>query len=674
MTDVQQPVDETKPTSATETGLVAAPNAMSAPSVPTAAIIGEAEIGEKKDTVEHATAPASASNITSTHADQAAPVVGTAAESPSNKKDVTEGVLGYKAPGLVKSLIYSKKFFWIGDHAVSLTDLHQYVRGEKPEVAHHNAAWSSQTGRGLLYFSKHKDHRQTPSGVINLADISELSKEGATEFHFKLHGQKHSFQAATQAERDVWIASLENAAAEAKATSAAIMGGSGYKEVSERLGKTATGALPVTTKADSSAPKKSTDKAPGTIKRDDTSSSSSSSGAGTKRNKRKQSRSASRKRGSIFGSLIGKKEEHDEKKAEKTDVKPATPIGTEAKTEEAPLMTTAETPAIAAAKETLTTEAPFDPVAVAARVVAQPVVPIEESQTLPLVKDEPVVAQPVSQPVSTEHTAPAAVRDAPKPNKRNSFFGSFFQRKDTASPVEEKKEREMVPPVPVKDNEVPTTTPAIQPPVAADTSVPATAEAPHTTPKDTKEGFFGKFLKQEKAKPATADVSATGPSSTERTEGISPGETGNGPHATKERRRSSFFGTLGTRRERKPEVASETEHSEGETKQKTTSTSPLPRLGSIFRKPSRGAKTHLGTGKDGVKPVEGHSSAENTVAPNQETTPITAGEGTTMNTTGISEPQNNQAANGAIGEVIPATANTAEPAVERTSPEVSTTI
>lgn len=67
-----------------------------------------------------------------------------------------------------RSLRFSKKYFWLGKEAVLPKDLHQYLRGEKPEHTHHNAAWSSQTGEGLLYFSKSAEQKATPAGIINL--------------------------------------------------------------------------------------------------------------------------------------------------------------------------------------------------------------------------------------------------------------------------------------------------------------------------------------------------------------------------------------------------------------------------------------------------------------------------------------------------------------------------
>lgn len=63
---------------------------------------------------------------------------------------------------------FQKKFFWFGTDAIEVKSLSNYLRGEKPEVGNHNAAWSSQTGKGLLYFSKHATEKTSPAGIINL--------------------------------------------------------------------------------------------------------------------------------------------------------------------------------------------------------------------------------------------------------------------------------------------------------------------------------------------------------------------------------------------------------------------------------------------------------------------------------------------------------------------------
>ena len=65
-------------------------------------------------------------------------------------------------------LRFKKHYFWLGDEPVPAQDLNQYLRGEKPDVAQPVAAWSSQTGKGLLYFSKDESSKRTPFGVLNL--------------------------------------------------------------------------------------------------------------------------------------------------------------------------------------------------------------------------------------------------------------------------------------------------------------------------------------------------------------------------------------------------------------------------------------------------------------------------------------------------------------------------
>lgn len=82
-----------------------------------------------------------------------------------------EGHLGYKAPGLVKSFRFSKKFFWLGDEAVPPQHLASYLRTEKPELAHHNAAYAAQTGKGLLFFAKRIEDKAQPAGILNLVGI-----------------------------------------------------------------------------------------------------------------------------------------------------------------------------------------------------------------------------------------------------------------------------------------------------------------------------------------------------------------------------------------------------------------------------------------------------------------------------------------------------------------------
>lgn len=64
---------------------------------------------------------------------------------------------------------FQKKHFWFGEEPVESKSLTSYLRGEKDaDTANHNAAWSSHTGKGLLYFSKLNNEKATPAGIINL--------------------------------------------------------------------------------------------------------------------------------------------------------------------------------------------------------------------------------------------------------------------------------------------------------------------------------------------------------------------------------------------------------------------------------------------------------------------------------------------------------------------------
>jgi hypothetical protein len=66
---------------------------------------------------------------------------------------------------------FQKKYFWFGSEPVDSKSLSSYMRGEKQEIANHNVAWSSQTGKGLLYFSKFASEKTTPAGIINLVSL-----------------------------------------------------------------------------------------------------------------------------------------------------------------------------------------------------------------------------------------------------------------------------------------------------------------------------------------------------------------------------------------------------------------------------------------------------------------------------------------------------------------------
>ncbi|KAL8859456.1 MAG: hypothetical protein Q9178_004134 [Gyalolechia marmorata] len=486
----------------------------------------------------------------------------------------TEGVLAYKQPGLVKSLMYSKKFFWFGDEPVEHKHLTEYLRGEKAtDVARPNAAHASQTGKGLLFFAKRAEDKPQPQGIINLADITDVAKTSPTEFAFKYHGHKHAFQAVNTPERDGWLAALETRHAEAKTERDGIVGSEGYKSSLDNFSKPGAFAAATSTSRSLSRHKKTQETKPvestsGPVTTGVTGDSASSSDEA-----KAKSRSQSRKRGSMFGALLGKKEQHDEKKEVKkeekaeekainSEVKKEEKVEKEAEKEERKEEKLLVKEGKKAHKSDGVVEPkPLDAAAVASRVMADPVIPVEGAKT----EESPAAATTTAEPSATLAETPASAaatetpvttaprETAPKPNKRNSIFSGFFGKKETpatTSPTATPAAIETAPAVPAKDTE-----PATMSPIAPQPEVPAAESAPAV---DTN---------------APVTTTETAPATTSTSSAVSP-------DTTKANRRSSFFSNLGTKKEKKTGGVSDAEGTDGEGKK-------AGGFGGLLRKASR---------------------------------------------------------------------------------------
>ncbi|KAL6706804.1 hypothetical protein ACN47E_005140 [Coniothyrium glycines] len=430
---------------------------------------------------------------------------------------IHSGALGYKAPGLKNAFRFSKKYFWFGEEPVPASNLREYLRGEKPEVAHSTAAWSSQTGKGLLFFVKHADQKEHPAGILNLAYASDLVKDGTLAFTFKISGHKHAFEAQSAPERDGWFVAVERAITEAKAAKDGIESSEGYKAEKETIGKPV--ALAGAT-ASASAPKKSIDATPKLAEgeaatdsavptaavpaRTGSSSSSSSSDEEKKAKKSKsKSRSASRKRASIFGGLLGKKDKEHKPESEVAKTE------TEAKKDDTLLV-----PHVGE-------------VSVTAPVITSDIPKVDEELKT---ETAPIVAAPVEGVKTAEETPAVATQEKPKPAKRGSIFGLVDKLR---SPTSEKKESDLIAPAaPAKDADVateskpleeaqvgvPATAPAateVVAPKADEAKVEETKPAAVHTPSKEKEHFsFGKlFGSKERAKSPAATQKAPEPTS-----------------------------------------------------------------------------------------------------------------------------------------------------------------
>jgi hypothetical protein len=511
MSDAQKPVEETPvaapAASATETtaATTEAPAATEAP----------ATEAPKETAAEGTEGAAEAAPAATEEAKADAP----AEETKEEAKEVvpaSEGTLGYKAPGLVKGLRFSKRFFYFSDEAVEVKQLSAYRSNEKPAVANPIVAWASQTGKGLLFFTKRPEDKAIPAGIISLADISDVTKEGSNEFLFKLNGHKHTFQASSTAERDSWIAALEAKSTEAKAEKDTITSSEGYKAELEKLSKpAAVAAKPAETKEEA---KEGEDKKEEETPAAAAATSSATASAEESKDKDAKSRSRSRKRTSIFGTLLGKKDEVEEKKEEK-------------KEEEAKPAETTETPAAEASAVT-------EPATEAPAAAAETTDKKEEEK-----KEE-----------KKEETEAAP---APK-SKRSSLFGNLFQK--VTNPAQEKTEKEAA--APAEPAPVASTAPQLDNPVE-EAAKPIEPESVTAAPE------------VEAAKDTPAESPAEAPAAT-----------------TKDKRRTSFFGSFG-----KKKADSGDEAAEGEAK-------PKNKLGGLFRKPSKAVKPETKEVKETTEAAE----------------------------------------------------------------------
>ncbi|KFY47080.1 hypothetical protein V494_00183 [Pseudogymnoascus sp. VKM F-4513 (FW-928)] len=461
--------------------------------------------------VEEVVAPVEVAPVEVAAATEATPEAAT--ETPK-KEFEGEGVIGYKAPGgFIKKLAgFQKRFFWFGTDAVEVKSLSNYLRGEKPEVGNHNAAWSSQTGKGLLYFSKQAGEKSAPVGLINLADITDIKEDGTVEFSFVSNSQKHVFQTANLVDRDSWVAALKEKSAEAKETSETITGSEGYKEQLASLSKPAV----VAKVAEKKEEKKEEEAVAAEETKPEDKKEEAKEETKEEKKARTKSRSASRKRNSIFGgfNLGSKKEEVAADKAvtEEEPVAEAAPVEAAAVEEAA---APAETPAAEAAVVEEATATETRPAASKrhsslfdfksrfgskkATTEATPVVPAKddevvtstEAPVIPAVEQsEPLatsIASPATVPAETVAAEPATETAAEtKAEKRKSAlpFG-FGQKKEKTEKAEkaaesegEKAEKPLSPFAKLRQTVKHKTSPkAAEKPVETEAETPAATEA-----------------------------------------------------------------------------------------------------------------------------------------------------------------------------------------------------
>ncbi|KAI0443219.1 Pleckstrin homology domain-containing protein [Xylaria telfairii] len=382
-----------------------------------------------------------------------------AEEAKEEVKPIEAGTLEHKgAPAnFPKNLLYAKNHFWFGTDALEKEKLAAYLKSEKTtDVAHHVVSWAAETGKGLLFYAKESD-KSSPVGVIQLSEASEPAVDGSNKFHFTAKGHKHTFKAPTAADRDNWVEQIKLKIAEAKELATTVTESEAYKQTLESL-KPAPVAKkeekPVAAAAET--PKEET-AAEAAEEPKEAKEEEKKDEVKEEKKEEPKRRSASRKRASIFGTLLGKKDE-----AKK------------------------ETPA-------------EDKIVENEAAAATEATPIE--QIIQATEAEATPAEGAADAAPAEETKEAA---KPAPAKRASLFGSlsFGKKKvdNDSAPTTPAKEETPIAEVPVAESAP--VIPAVETtePLSAEVASPAAAPAETTEAAPATNGETKKEVKSDKRK------------------------------------------------------------------------------------------------------------------------------------------------------------------------------
>jgi Pleckstrin homology domain len=135
----------------------------------------------------------------------------------------------------ISSLTHPQHHFFFGEEPVSSDNFKSLIAKNKADATH-AAAWSAETGKGLLYFVKDAAQKLAPTGVIPLSEADEVAPKGKSGFTFKTGATTHSFKAATPTDRDGWVSAFKEKIAEAKTMKEDVTGSDTYKENVEKWG------------------------------------------------------------------------------------------------------------------------------------------------------------------------------------------------------------------------------------------------------------------------------------------------------------------------------------------------------------------------------------------------------------------------------------------------------
>jgi len=421
----------------------------------TPAVVAPLEVTPAPAAEESATKPVD--EVTESKPEAEAPKV----EEKPEPKEITHGTLAKAHQKYLLQFFKRQRFFFFQDDAIPEEKLKVYLA--KPTSSKATAAYATQTGKGLWFYSKDESHKDSIHGIIKLADVTDVTPAGANKFVLKSASGELHFEAPA-AERDNWVFSLNHKVEEAKGAVESVVESEGYKAALEKLTKPPVPPKPV---AAEKAPETAEETKPAEETTAEASDKPAEEAKPVEEAKTEEAPPKPTKRLSVFGFLDKKKSEKKEEVKEEDKKEEAKPTEEPKPVEVAPVV------------ENLS-EAPSKP--------TEEVKPTEEATTAEETK--PAEEAKAEEPV------------APKPTKRLSVFG-FLDKKKSEKSVqkEEAKEeaKEETPAAPVVATEEPAKeTPAAEPVAAPAAETPAEKPVEAHSPTSPKEKIMS-FLRRDKS-------------------------------------------------------------------------------------------------------------------------------------------------------------------------------
>lgn len=88
--------------------------------------------------------------------------------------------IGTELTSTHRSLRFAKRYFYLTEDATEPKNLTAFIASEKA-AGHSTAAWASQTGKGLLFFTKRAEDKATPAGIFNLVSFLHHSTQTTSQ-------------------------------------------------------------------------------------------------------------------------------------------------------------------------------------------------------------------------------------------------------------------------------------------------------------------------------------------------------------------------------------------------------------------------------------------------------------------------------------------------------------